>query len=318
MYQLTRRRLLQTGMTAIAGAAVAGTPALAARRRPRAAPPGDGRYVGELRLFAGTYVPESWLGCDGQEYNDLQYSQLAALIGTTYGSVQRDRAFQPLLPDLRGRTAIGAGEGPGHPAWQRGDKERTLAAKGEAPAGLGLRYMISPTGGEEDQLLGEIRAFAFHFAPRYWLPCIGERVEISQHVDVFSLVGDTYGGDAKTYFQTPDLSGRSPLGVGDVLELPRVGLGERFNDLAPSAEPHPRRLHLNYCLAMAGVWPSRPNRRASEQQGGTNGADDRRGARVQLGGDPRGVAAVSRSATADSRSPGTVQSGRRCLRRRRN
>jgi microcystin-dependent protein len=230
-------------MTAIAGAAVAGTPALAARRRPRAAPPGDGRYVGELRLFAGTYVPESWLGCDGQEYNDLEYSQLAALIGTTYGSVQRDRAFQPLLPDLRGRTAIGAGEGPGHPAWQRGDKERTLAAKGEAPAGLGLRYMISPTGGEEDQLLGEIRAFAFHFAPRYWLPCTGERVEISQHVDVFSLVGDTYGGDAKTYFQTPGLSGRSPLGVGDVLELPRVGLGERFNDLAPSAEPHPRRLH---------------------------------------------------------------------------
>ena len=262
MYTLTRRGLLQAGAGAIAGAAMASTPAFAARQRRGLIPRGNGRYVGEIRLFPGTYVPESWLACDGDEYNELQYRDLADLIGATFGTHEdRHGTATPLLPDLLGRTAIGAGDGPGGPGRKLGEKERALAATGDAPAGLGLRHMISPYAGEHDQLLAEIRAFAFPFTPVDWLACTGERVEIRDHADVFSLLGDTYGGDGRTHFLTPNLSGRSPLGVGNGAGVPSIELGEKTGDLAPGTAPHARRLHLNYCIAMAGYWPSRPGRR---------------------------------------------------------
>jgi microcystin-dependent protein len=255
MYQLTRRKLLQTGMGAVVGAAAAQTPAFAARRRGAPLPAGDGRYVGEIRLFPGTYVPDGWLACDGEEFNVYLHPKLHELIGSTYGS----GSSGPRLPDLRGRTAVGAGDGPGQPHRSLGDQADSLAAKGEAPAGLGLRYMISPTGGEGEQLLAEIRALAFHYAPEGWSRCTGERIELAAHVDVFSLLGDTYGGDGRTYFLTPNLAGRSVLGVGEGAGLPEVGLGEQIPNLDPGDSPHSRRLHLNYCIALNGLWPSRPN-----------------------------------------------------------
>lgn len=66
-------------------------------------------YIGEIRLFAGTYTPDGWLPCQGQRLSITQYEVLFAVIGTTWGG--DPTGFD--LPDLRGRVPIGAGQGAG-------------------------------------------------------------------------------------------------------------------------------------------------------------------------------------------------------------
>lgn len=62
--------------------------------------------------------------------------------------------------------------------------------------------------------LGEIRAFAFNFAPDGWASCDGQSMNIQQNVALFALIGTRFGGDGKTTFLLPDLRGRTPLCMG--------------------------------------------------------------------------------------------------------
>lgn len=65
-----------------------------------------------------------------------------------------------------------------------------------------------------DPFVGEIRPFAFGYAPEGWLPCHGQRVSIAQYEQLFAVILDTYGSDGRTYFCVPDLRGKVPVGVG--------------------------------------------------------------------------------------------------------
>lgn len=79
-----------------------------------------------------------------------------------------------------------------------------------------------------DSLLGQIIMFAGTFAPRDWALCNGQILEISQHTALFSILGDTYGGNGRTTFGLPDLRGRVPMGSGVGIGLsPRV-TGQRY------------------------------------------------------------------------------------------
>lgn len=66
-------------------------------------------YIGEIRLFAGTFAPAGWARCDGQHLSISEYDPLFALIGTTYGG---DGVSTFALPDLRGRWPLGTGTSP--------------------------------------------------------------------------------------------------------------------------------------------------------------------------------------------------------------
>ncbi|MDO3679362.1 phage tail protein [Paenibacillus ehimensis] len=59
-----------------------------------------------------------------------------------------------------------------------------------------------------DPFLGEIRLFAFNFAPVGWAFCDGQLLSINQNQPLFSLLGTTYGGNGTTNFALPDLRGR--------------------------------------------------------------------------------------------------------------
>ncbi|MCP1308603.1 phage tail protein [Paenibacillus tyrfis] len=59
-----------------------------------------------------------------------------------------------------------------------------------------------------EPFLGEIRLFAFTFAPEGWAFCDGQLLPISQNQALFSLLGTTYGGNGSTTFALPDLRGR--------------------------------------------------------------------------------------------------------------
>jgi microcystin-dependent protein len=55
--------------------------------------------------------------------------------------------------------------------------------------------------------VAEIRIFPFNFAPKGWAFCSGQLLPISQNTALFSLLGTQYGGDGKSTFALPDLSG---------------------------------------------------------------------------------------------------------------
>ncbi|APV50543.1 hypothetical protein BWI17_13085 [Betaproteobacteria bacterium GR16-43] len=67
-------------------------------------------FLGEVRVAGWPRVPEGWLPCDGRLVWVFEYPELFKLIGTTYGG---DGQKKFGIPDLRGRTPIGAGAGPG-------------------------------------------------------------------------------------------------------------------------------------------------------------------------------------------------------------
>lgn len=66
----------------------------------------------------------------------------------------------------------------------------------------------------QDPYIGEIRMFAFNYAPVDWLPCNGQLLPINQYQALFALIGTTYGGNGTTNFALPDLRGRVPMGFG--------------------------------------------------------------------------------------------------------
>jgi len=68
-------------------------------------------YIGEIRSFAFTYIPQGWLPCYGQLVYISQYQALYALLGNTYGGVAQNNTFG--LPNLQAMAMIGLGTGPG-------------------------------------------------------------------------------------------------------------------------------------------------------------------------------------------------------------
>lgn len=57
-------------------------------------------FVGEIRIFAGSFPPSGWVFCDGQLLAISENETLFQLIGTTYGG---DGQTTFGVPDLRGR-----------------------------------------------------------------------------------------------------------------------------------------------------------------------------------------------------------------------
>ncbi len=66
-------------------------------------------FIGEIRLFAGTFAPYGWAFCDGQQMSIQQNTALFSVIGVTYGG---NGTTNFNLPDLRDRAALGYGDGP--------------------------------------------------------------------------------------------------------------------------------------------------------------------------------------------------------------
>jgi microcystin-dependent protein len=67
-------------------------------------------YMSEIRMFAGNFAPKSWAYCQAQQLAISTNQALFSLLGTVYGG----NGVQTFgLPDLRGRVAVGTGNGGG-------------------------------------------------------------------------------------------------------------------------------------------------------------------------------------------------------------
>ncbi len=67
-------------------------------------------FIGEVKLFAGTFAPRNWVFCEGQLLAIQQYTALFSIVGDQFGGDGRT-SFG--VPDLRGRVPVGVGTGPG-------------------------------------------------------------------------------------------------------------------------------------------------------------------------------------------------------------
>ena len=67
-------------------------------------------FLGQLMLVPYNFAPRGWAFCNGQIMSIAQNTALFSLLGTTYGG-NGQTTFA--LPDLRGRVAVSAGQGPG-------------------------------------------------------------------------------------------------------------------------------------------------------------------------------------------------------------
>ena len=66
-------------------------------------------YVGEIRMFGGSFAPAGWAFCQGQLMPISENDTLFVLIGTTYGG-DGEETFG--LPDLQARVPVHMGTNP--------------------------------------------------------------------------------------------------------------------------------------------------------------------------------------------------------------
>lgn len=91
-------------------------------------------YIGEIRAFAGTFAPRDWMICNGATLQISNYQALYSVIGIKYGG---NGTANFILPDLRGRLAVGQGAGTGltpRIAGSVGGAETVTVAEAELPA----------------------------------------------------------------------------------------------------------------------------------------------------------------------------------------
>lgn len=113
--------------------------------------------------------------------------------------------------------------------------------------------------------IGEIKIFAGNYAPKGWMFCHGQSLDISEYEALYYVLGLTYGGEGYSTFNLPDLRGAVPVGAGygNVLEY-ELFLGQNAGGqyFAPAdaglpyvvAQPT---LVLNYIICVQGTFPSR-------------------------------------------------------------
>lgn len=89
-----------------------------------------GIYLGEIRIFAGSFAPEGWALCNGQALLISQYKELYQLIGTTYGG-DGQRHFS--LPDLRGRIPVHQSTDPTFSVGAKGGVETVTLSSEQMP-----------------------------------------------------------------------------------------------------------------------------------------------------------------------------------------
>jgi microcystin-dependent protein len=174
-------------------------------------------FLGEIRAMSFNYPPKGWAFCNGQTLPINQNQALFALLGTTYGG-NGITTFQ--LPNLQGRLAIGSGQGPGL-------TNRTLGeSSGEAAHALTIAETPNHT----------------HSINAYTAPGAPTNVPSPSVILASASTDQTGNPGVLVYGSSAPTTSTVPLGQ------------------AGNSQPHENEmpyLVMNYCIAMAGIFPSR-------------------------------------------------------------
>ena len=106
-----------------------------------------------------------------------------------------------------------------------------------------------------EPFIGEIKIFGGNYAPRGWAFCNGQLLPISQNTALFSILGNTFGGDGRSTLGLPNMQGRAPMHPGQGPGLSQRRLGERGGvDQVTLDETH-MPSHSHHLQAGTGVGP---------------------------------------------------------------
>ncbi len=180
-------------------------------------------YLGQIVLFAGNFAPKNFVFCQGQIMSIAQNQALFSILGTTYGG---DGVTNFGLPDFRGATMMSAGRSPIS----------------------GNTYALGQTGGAENVPLTTNN-----------LPTHTHAVgTIAVTVKANATGGETAPGD-----NVPASDGATSVYKSTTdATAPAAAIAVTANaGVTGSSTPVPIRmpyLALNYCICIAGIYPSRP------------------------------------------------------------
>ncbi len=190
------------------------------------------QMLGEIRIFAGNFAPRGWAFCEGQLLPISQNTALFSLLGTIYGG---DGRTTFALPDLRGRVAISAGNGPGlqdYRQGQRGGSEFTNLTTAQLPSHNHTAVM---TGGSANLLLSTDTAVRS-------TPQAGD---VPSKAQFGNGLGAT---DVKNYGPATNTVNGQPLGGNIAIGI--TGGSQQVDKRQPY-------LPIRYIIALQGYFPSR-------------------------------------------------------------
>ena len=199
--------------------------------------------MSEIRLFAGDFAPKTWSMCNGSLLAINTNQALFALLGTTYGGDGR-ATFG--LPDLRGRSAVGTGQGAGlsyYALGQMGGTNTVSLLASQMPA----HTHTATTGASTGQSGGTALLTAVNAG--------GQASPTGNYLGV-----DDSGTGASTYATggtgTPvAMNSASLVTSNGLVSAPSVAVA-----MNGASQPHSNTmpsLALNYIICIYGIFPSR-------------------------------------------------------------
>jgi microcystin-dependent protein len=177
-------------------------------------------FIGQIQAFGFNFAPRGWALCDGQLLQIAQNTALFSLLGTIYGGDGRT-TFK--LPDLRGRTMINYGNGPGLPAYRIGQVVGTEQ--------VALNVLNMPSHDHD---------FAGFFT-----------VGVSDEDANASEGNGKYLAGAQAYTDQAANGHLAGAMVSGGVTVGNTGGSQPFNIMNPYQV-------VNYCIALVGIYPSRP------------------------------------------------------------
>ena len=181
-------------------------------------------FIGQIMMVGFNFPPRGWALCDGQLLDIAQNTALFSLLGTTYGGDGRTTFG---LPDLRGRTPVHVGNGPGLSPVTQGEKG------GANTTTLNVNNLPSHS----------------HVANVTESLSVAVSAETADQDDPD---GNVFGAGPEIYAaNAPDSTmGTQSIG-GDVnVEILNTGNGTAFNNMQPFTG-------IYHIIALQGLFPSR-------------------------------------------------------------
>lgn len=210
-------------------------------------------FIGEISLLTFDWAPVDWHLCDGATLSVSQYQALFALIGYNYGGSGQN--FQ--LPDLRGRVVVNQGTGPGLTPMVIAQKSgtNTTTATGSGSALLTVNNLPSHTHGLNSSAVATTNVRVGTMAVTGNSNTPNGNTLTSQAVNSYATIptsGPT--GSLGGVSATTTLTGTTGAVTGGPTSPQPVAVGFATNPISVM-QPY---IVLNYCIALYGLYPTRP------------------------------------------------------------
>ena len=183
-------------------------------------------FLGQIEVFGFAFAPRTWVQCRGQTLPINQYTALFALLGTTYGG---NGVTTFGLPDLQGRVPLGAGTDPLGVQWVLGQKAGTESITLQSSQMAAHTHSVRAAGNTDVSSNSDSPSNAVVLGQATGLDTAGGTVAVSAYVS--GTVTSTY-----------------------------VPLHPSAISNTGNTQPHENRmpsLAMNFCISLAGIFPSR-------------------------------------------------------------